>query len=151
MANYFILKEDSDRERAINFIRTVDLTKPKKISCVNYVKDRSAEQNKLQMFWIKAATIELDGETFEELRSRCKLLFGIPILRRDNDRFCRIYDKIIKPLEYEEKIEYIAVFDFAVTRLMNVKQMMEYTDRIAQYFSEQGVYLPIPEDMQRNY
>ena len=76
---------------------------------------RSIEQNKLQRMWMNELEEQGDMRA-EEYRGYCKLHFGIPILRAENEVFCEKYDRLIRPLDYEVKIEYMmAPFDFPVT------------------------------------
>ena len=147
----FILKTEDDKAGLIAFIQAQKLDKPLEFRSKNYVRDRSLEQNELQMRWYQEGARELVGNTFEELRGICKLQFGVPILRRDNEEYRKQYDTMVKPLPYEFKLGLMMEpCSYKVTSEMNVKQMMEYTDRIAQYFNEQGVNLPIREELQRN-
>jgi hypothetical protein len=59
--------------------------------------------------------------------------------------FCESYDRILKPLGYDEKLEAIRVFDLPVTRLLNTKQMSEYMDQVQRHWLQQGVRLTDPE------
>jgi len=110
-------------------------------------KSRSWVQNKLQRKWMDEVAQQLDGHTSEEWRAYCKLRFGVPIRRRDDAEFCEKYDRIIKRLPYETKLELMSEpIDFPVTRDMNTKQKTEYLDAVLRHFSEQGVILTIPDD-----
>jgi Tfp pilus assembly protein PilO len=109
-------------------------------------KVRTAEQNRLQWKWAKEAAEQLKDETTEEKRAYCKLHFGIPILRADSDDYREAYDRLIRPLPYEAKLEMMmAPIDYPVTRLMTTKQKALYLDRMYQHFREQGVMLTEPE------
>ena len=108
-------------------------------------RDRSTEQNKLSHKWYKEIS-EQTGEDVEDVRARCKLVFGIPILRRENDRFRETYDRVLKPLSYEDKIEFIQRIDVSVTRLMKVEQMSRYLDIVFRKHAEMGIVLTVPED-----
>lgn len=107
-------------------------------------RSRSVQQNSLQHLWIKEASEQLE-QPVEELRAFCKLRFGVPILRRDSDQFRDTYDRLIKPLSYEDKIEAMIRFDWPVTRLMKVEQKTEYLSEIEKCFLEQGCVLTSPE------
>jgi len=106
---------------------------------------RSLEQNKLQRLWVNEAADQLGDESAEDKRAYCKLHFGVPILRNENEEFRRAYDRVIRPLPYELKLEAMKVpLDFPVTRLMTAKQKTAYLDAIYQHFRSQGVVLTEP-------
>ena len=110
-------------------------------------KSRTWIQNKLQRKWMTEISEQLGDRTPEEVRAYCKLTLGVPILRAENDDFCEKYDRIIRPLAYDVKLELMAEpMDFPVTRLMTTKQFTTYLDTVFRHFSEQGVILTIPDD-----
>jgi hypothetical protein len=107
-------------------------------------RDRSSEQNKLAFKWYKEIS-EQTGEDVEDVRARCKLEIGVPILR-ENDDFRRTYDRLVRSLPYLDKIELIKVNDWPVTRLMRVEQMSRYLDITFRQHAEMGIVLTVPED-----
>lgn len=107
-------------------------------------RNRSAEANRLAFKWYKE-TSEQTGEDIEDVRARCKLEHGVPILR-ENEKFRQTYDRLIRPLSYADKIEIIKATDMPVTRLMNVGQMSRYLDIVFRRHAEIGVVLTIPLD-----
>jgi hypothetical protein len=107
-------------------------------------RDRSTEQNKLAFKWYKEVS-EQTGEDIEDVRARCKLEVGIPILR-ENDDFRHTYDRLIRPLSYADKIELIKTTDMPVTRLMKVEQMSRYLDIVFRSHAEHGIELTVPPD-----
>ena len=58
-------------------------------------KHRTTDQNRLQRLWIMEISSQT-GDEPEEVRGYCKLAFGVPILRQENDAFRKEYDEIIK-------------------------------------------------------
>ena len=139
-----ILLNNADREQfkalldSYKLPCTVNLTKG---------KNRSVEQNKLQRLWINEAVEQLEDETAEEKRAYCKLHFGVPILRNENEEFREKYDRIIRPHSYEDKLTMMALpLDFPVTRLMTTGQKKRYLDDIWMHFSSLGVKLTDPEE-----
>lgn len=106
---------------------------------------RTGAQNRLAQKWYSEIAAQMGDRDREEVRSECKLVFGVPILRRDDVAFCESYDRILKPLGYDEKLEAIRVFDLPVTRLLNTKQMSEYMDQVQRHWLQQGVRLTDPE------
>jgi len=107
-------------------------------------RDRSTEQNRLAFKWYKEVS-EQTGEDIEDVRARCKLEIGVPILR-ENDDFRATYDRLIRPLSYADKIELIKATDMPVTRLMKVEQMTRYLDIMFRQHAEHGIELTIPPD-----
>lgn len=108
-------------------------------------RDRSAEQNRLSHKWYKEIS-EQSGEDREEVRARCKLEIGVPILREGSDAFRKTYDRLIRPLDYADKLDLIRDTDMPVTRLMNVEQMSRYMDEVFRRHAEFGIELTIPPD-----
>jgi len=121
---------------------------------VNIVKGmhRSTGQNRLQMLWIKEAAEQLGDRTFEEMRGECKLRFGVPILRSENEIFREQYDSTVKPLPMRTKLALMMEpFDMAVTRLMTTAQKTQYLDAMCRWFLSQGIALtePMPVEMRK--
>jgi hypothetical protein len=108
-------------------------------------RDRSAEQNRLSHKWYKEIT-DQTGEDTEEVRARCKLEIGVPILREGSDAFRATYDRLIRPLDYADKLALIRDTDMPVTRLMTVAQMSEYMDLVFKRHAEFGIVLTVPPD-----
>lgn len=108
-------------------------------------RNRSVEQNRLSQKWY-GEIADQTGEDREDVRARCKLEIGVPILRRDNEKFRATYDKVVRPLDYADKITFIRDTDMAVTRLMKVAEMSEYMDTVFQRHAEFGIALTVPPD-----
>lgn len=138
-----VIKSEQDLTLLFRFLKvqkrpfTVDITKG---------AHRSTDQNRLQRLWLNEAAEQLGDQTPEELRGYCKLRFGVPILRAENEGFRERYDAIVRPLSYEQKLALMMEpLDLPVTRLMRTEQKTRYLDAIAQHFAEQGVRLTVPE------
>lgn len=108
-------------------------------------RDRSAEQNRLSQKWYTEIA-EQTGEAREDVRARCKLEIGVPIMREASDKFRATYDRLIRPLDYADKLDLIRDTDMPVTRLMNVGQMTEFMDTVFQRHAEFGIALTVPPD-----
>lgn len=112
---------------------------------------RSSDQNRLQRLWINEA--EQQGDmTAEEYRAYCKLHFGVPLLRNENETFAELYDEKVRdrvpPFSYEQKLEFMAVpWDMHVTRLMTIKQHDKYLNMMHDHFTSLGMILTIPNDI----
>lgn len=108
-------------------------------------RDRSSEQNRLSHKWYTEIH-DQTGEAVEDVRARCKLEIGVPIMREASDKFKATYDRLIRPLDYDDKLAIIRDTDMPVTRLMNVTQMTEYMDLVFQRHAEFGIVLTVPPD-----
>jgi hypothetical protein len=108
-------------------------------------RDRSTEQNRLAFKWYGEIS-DQTGEDREDVRARCKLEIGVPILRNEQERFRATYDRLIRPFSYAEKLELIRDTELPVTSLMNVEQMSRFMDLVFRRHAEIGVVLTIPPD-----
>lgn len=142
----YILRTNEDAEALANSILGAQITKPLVVSIGIYKKKRSVKQNRLQRLWMNEAADQLKEFTAEEYRGYCKLHFGVPILRSENNEFKEAYDRVIRPLSYDKKILCMCVpLDFPVTRMMTTKQLATYLDSIYLFFTEHGAKLTDPE------
>lgn len=139
------LETEADRRMLLRFIEgqplplTVSLSKGGR---------RSLKQNKLQRLWLNEISEQLGDQTPEEVRGYCKLTLGVPILRAENEEFCKRYDAIIRPLPYEQKLALMMEpLDFPISRLMTTKQATSYLDGMHRHFSEKGIALTDPGDL----
>ena len=106
--------------------------------------DRSTAQNRLAFRWYGEIAAELGDRLPHEVRAYCKLHHGVPIRRQDDEDFREKYDRIIRPLPYEAKLELmVEPIDFPVTREMDPKLMGRYLDAIQKEFAH--VRLTMPE------
>lgn len=118
---------------------TVSITKGK-------VKFKSYKQDKLENLWHREAAAHLRDETPEQKRGYCKLHFGVPILRGEEEDFRKAYDRVIRPLAYEQKLQAMMVpLDFPVTRLMKSGQKKRYLDDVWTHYTGLGVPLTDPD------
>lgn len=108
-------------------------------------RDRTKEQNRLAQKWF-AEISEQTGEDREDVRARCKLEIGVPIMREASEKFKETYDRLVRPLPYQDKLELIRDTDMPVTRLMGVKDMTRFMDLVFRRHSEFGVVLTVPPD-----
>lgn len=146
------VKTDQDRQTLIAFIENQPLPFTATIE-KGVIEKRSSDQNRLQRLWInEAAEQDTIGMTAEEYRAYCKLHFGVPILRNENDTFAELYDSKIRdrvpPYSYEQKLEFMAMpWDMHVTRLMTIKQHDKYLNMMHNHFTSLGMILTIPNDI----
>jgi hypothetical protein len=144
MSTRFV-ETEQERATVLRFIEQQKL--PLAVSIARGSK-RTLKQNRLQRQWLNEIAEQLGDRTAEDVRGFCKLTFGVPILRAENEAFRVLYDKHVKGLPYEQKIALMMEpFDFAVTRLMTTRQGTNYLDAIHRHFSEQGIALTDPGDL----
>lgn len=95
---------------------------------------RTLEQNAGVYQAYKLIALE-HGDTIKNVRRECKLCHGVPILRADDAEFRAVYDKAIKPLDYEAKLE---VMDYwPVTSRMTKAQLSQYLDELQNTYNVQ--------------
>jgi hypothetical protein len=138
-----VIQTEGDRALLLLFLKerplpyTVDITKGIR---------RSVEQNRLQRLWLNEISEQLGDQRAEQVRGYCKLRFGVPIMRAENETFMEKYDRIIKPMPYETKLELMMEpMDFPVSRLMTTEQKGRYLDAIWDHYTAVGVRLTDPE------
>lgn len=108
---------------------------------------RSHAQNRLAQRWFTDIATQLGDRTHEDVRAECKLTIGVPILRAENEAFRLSYDRIMKHLPYEAKLEAVKAFDLPVTRIMSSAQMTAFMDEMQRRWSAQGIRLTDPQAM----
>ena len=100
-------------------------------------KDRSLDQNDMTFELYTRIGRTLYGGDVEHARRECKLRHGVPILREEDDKFKESYDRTLKPLGYNSKLEIMQWFP--VSSLMTVKQCRQYIDSIMDHYAQKGV------------
>lgn len=139
-----VITTSADRKSVLQLIENRPL--PITVSIVKG-KKRSVEQNRLQRLWMIEAAEQLDEYTAEEYRAFCKLHFGVPILRGEDEEFRKVYDDVIRPASYENKLKMMAVpIDLPVTSRMKTGQKKRYLDDVYHHFTGLGVKLTEPNE-----
>lgn len=112
--------------------------------------DRSGEQNRTMWMWANEAADQLGDREAADIQAEWKLTVGIPILRSGDPDFRAKYDRVLKPLSYEAKIEVMRDLDFPVTSAMKVRQMCRFMNEVQRRCIEMGLTLTEPpEDLDR--
>ena len=138
------------------------ITRHSKFKCIEEIKNldedaqwlveikkhnRSEMQNRTVFMWYREIAKAKGDETATDVRAYCKLHYGVPILREDNDDFREDYDQIVRPLSYENKLKImVEPLDLPVTRIMTVDQMQRYMEDVQKYGYSFGVELTIPNE-----
>ena len=109
-------------------------------------RKRSLDQNSISHTWYEQIANELRENTTLGVKAECKLNYGVPILRAENEEFRAKYDALVKGrFSYEEKIAFMAWLP--ITSLMTKDQLSQYlvamqaaySGRVALTFPEGGV------------
>ena len=104
---------------------------------------RSLDQNAISHAWYEQLARELPEDDARGWKRMCKLHFGVPILRAEDEAFREFYDGALKRLTYEQKLaamEYVPV-----TSIMSKGQLSRYIADMARSFAvERGVHLELP-------
>ena len=106
---------------------------------------KTDNQNRLAQRWFTDISRQLGDQTHEDVRAECKVLFGVPILRAENEAFRVEWDAAFAPLSHEQAVHIVKMLDIPVTRKMLVKQMTAFMDAVHRQFTSQGVHLTDPE------
>ena len=111
-------------------------------------EERSLSMNALSHVWYNDAAKYLK-ELPIDIKSECKLLYGVPILRAEDDQFREFYDGAIKKaLSYEQKLA--AMRFIPVTSIMNKNQMYRYlTDMQTAYSKNHQLVLKSQGEYER--
>jgi len=108
---------------------------------------RSVAQNRLAFLWYKEAAFQLADYDTDGYRGMCKLHVGVGI-RKEKEAFREVYDRVIKPLAYEQKIACMKEpINFPITSEMSVKEMNRYLEGIEVFLCGLGAVLSKPEDL----
>ena len=107
----------------------------------------SDAQRRLSFRWYQDAARQLGDQTPAETRAECKVVFGAPILCRDNARFRAPWESLRIRFRHEEILRFVEQTELPMTSIMTVKQMTEYLDGVQRHYSAQGVRLTDPEAM----
>jgi len=105
---------------------------------------RSLDQNALSHAWYNEIAQQV-ADTPENVKCECKLRFGVPILRAEDEDFREMYDTAIKhSLTYEQKLK--AMRYLPVTSNMTKAQLSRYLQHVQMSYAEQGVIVEFPRE-----
>lgn len=143
--NNRIVDSDQARDMLVKYI----MGKTMPFTCsITDGAHRSSPQNKLQRLWMAEIAAQLGDRTPEEARGECKLMFGVPILRAENEAFRLEYDAHIKPLPFASKLALMMEpISLPITSIMTTRQKTNYLDTVHRHYSELGIILTNPEDL----
>ena len=125
--DYYLLRTDEQKANAAAAVSLckVDREKPSAVQIVPYAKDRSEAQNRLSHRWYAEISKQGGEYTPEQIKSRCKYHYGIPLLS-DDKAFCVFWERVLTTdPTYEQIVDEIMPIT-PVTRRMKVSVMAQY-------------------------
>ena len=126
-------------------IANLDPTQRYTVKIKLFTELRSDLQNRLSHAWYGELADNIKETDAIGYKCFCKLNFGVPIMRAEEDEFREVYDCAIKALSYEKKLEIMKILP--VTSLMNTKQLTCYLEQIKNYYFEHSDFdLKYPQD-----
>lgn len=140
MNDTWIIRDDFQRGHCAKAVASLDVSEqPHMVTIKPWSRHRTNDQNSFINTMYRDIAKQLDGEGIVDVRRRCKLHYGVPILRANDEKFRGIYDKVVRPHIYEDKI---LIMDFLpVTSLMNTAQASEYIETVIREYAGHGVSL----------
>jgi hypothetical protein len=106
-------------------------------------KDRSLNQNAISHAWYEQLARELREDDALGWKCHCKLHYGVPILRAEDEEYRESYDTVLKFLTYEKKL--IAMRHWPVTSIMVKSQLSKYLVAMQEAFADR-VRLEFPAE-----
>lgn len=109
-------------------------------------KHRSLDANAVTHVWYGQIARESGDLTEAEVKAFCKLNYGVPILRSEDEEFREQYNRLIlHRYTYAEKLEMMRMLP--VTSLMTTDQMNRYRDTMQREYAKQGVILEYKDEL----
>jgi len=138
-----VIREPEDIAKLSNFLSA--RTKFPLTVTVTQGASRAPAQNRLAQRWFTDVSRQLGDQTHEDVRADCKVTFGVPILRAENEAFRQSWDATIGVLDHESQRTAVKNLDVPVTRLMTAKQMTAFMDEMQRHWSGMGFRLTDPD------
>lgn len=138
-----IVNSDHALQEAIGQLRESYQARRYVTVTINDGKPRSLDQNAISHAWYEQVARELREDTTLGVKSFCKLHFGVPILRVEEEDYRATYDRIVKPMAYEDKLALMSFYP--VTSLMKTPQLSQYLEAVQAHYQRHGVWLQFPE------
>lgn len=138
------LSSETAVERFMAHVGTLRLSGKRPV--VEFVPEsRSLDQNSLIYALYQQIAAQQPESSIVDIRREAKLHYGVPILRAHSEEFRYVYDKAIKPLDYEFKLR--AMDWLPVTSKMSKAQGSEFIDTVIREYSQQGLCLVHPSEV----
>jgi hypothetical protein len=138
-----ILRGDSQRQFAHRLIDTAPADA--RVVITKAVEVRTKAQNRLLHRWFADVARAMVGMSEFDIKAECNLIYGRPILARDNLDWEETFGFVFDRFDRQAKIKAIRMLDIPFTRRMGVKQLSEYMDQMQRDYAEVGILLTDPE------
>ena len=143
----FTVNSEPSLQDAIGDMREAFKTRKYFTVTIKFGKGRSNDQNAISHAWYEQVARERREDDARGVKRFCKLHFGVPILRAEDEEFRASYDAVIKrSLNYEQKL--IAMDMLPVTSRMTTKQISQYMQDVQDHYRTKGVSLEFPPEEQ---
>lgn len=136
------VKNDAARAELISTL-LLDTEFPFTASITKGVK-RTDQQNRTIHLWFTEIA-RATHEDMMDVKAQCNMIYGRPILLRDDPEWAATFSAILHPLPYATALQAVKVLDVPFTRRMKVKQLSEYMDAMQRDYRAQGIRLTDPE------
>ncbi len=135
MPRYWTLDTDHKIHHFMEEVRTRRMKgDPLVVQFVN--PPRNPDQNAMLHGLIQEIEPQWEGHDFRYIKNYIKLVLGVPILRASDNKFREGYDKSVKHLEFEQKID--AMDLLPVTSVMDKDQFSKLLDSVLSHFQDKG-------------
>lgn len=138
-----ILRSDVQRQFAHRLIDTAPADA--RVVITEAAEVRTSAQNRLIHRWFADIARAMVGVPEAEVKAECNLVYGRPILARDDPEWEAAFGYIFDSMNRPTKLKAIRVLDVPFTRRMGVKQLSEYMDQMQRDYAEVGIALTDPE------
>lgn len=141
MSENRVVKSEEGRKALLGLIRH----KPAPFTvAIRDGEHRTNPQNSLQHKWYAEAATQIGDYDAGEYKRRCKLRFGVPILRGSDEGFNDLWERTAAGFNYETQVEMMEYM--AVTSLMSKDEKGQYLNAVQKFLLERGAVLTNPED-----
>jgi hypothetical protein len=136
----------SSKQEMINYINSCFEQDPKACLTVTISKGkkkRSLSANALQHVWYEQIA-QATGQTSQEVKMLCKLMFALPIVLAGGDDEAELIDYYINHASYESMdydMRLIFIDRVLRTSKMTSEQASQYMNEIQNFFADLGVIL----------
>ena len=134
---------EAKRKKIIKEIESLTLNEYQ-ITIEPIKEDRSRAQNRLSHMHYAQIGKHM-GEDTDEVKTRCKLQYGIPILQAGNQDFCDKWFSLTMFNNHSQNL--IVASMIPVTSILTIKQMAQYITAYMREHESNGIALSHPSDL----
>jgi DNA-binding transcriptional regulator YhcF (GntR family) len=139
--NRWWLKNEHQLNAFCEWIRG-EWEKGKQPTMQELAQERSTNQNTMMHALYRDIASQTEDQSLVEVKRICKLHYGVAIKKASDREWAEFYDRAIKPLAYEDKLEVIGAM--SITSDFTKKMATEYLDTIISEYTKKGFALADP-------